>query len=85
MKIDERFITPEVIATARKVAEKKVRKGWMVNPDNKMFAVAVKGIVNNGGNCPSKENEVFKVTQCPCHSYTSQGECYCGMYVKCNI
>ena len=82
MKIDEHFITPDVVETARKIAAKTVKQGWIVNPDNKMFTVAIKGLINNDGNCPSKENSVIKCKQCPCISYRVRNLCFCKLYVR---
>lgn len=85
MRIDEHFITPKVLERARNIAAKTVKRGWIVNPDEKIFAVAIKGLVNNGGDCPSKENSVITNKRCPCLSYRVRNLCFCKLYVRNDI
>jgi ferredoxin-thioredoxin reductase catalytic subunit len=56
----------------------------IVNPDKEVVKEVREGLKRTGGYCPCRvvKNED---TKCLCKEFreqTSEGECYCGLYIK---
>lgn len=80
MKINSKFVTDKVVEVARAIAAKNVKRGWQVNPDDKVVRGIVKGIIRCEGDCPCDNHS--KELQCPCSGYRDEDHCCCNLYVK---
>ena len=56
------------------------KKGWILNPKDKVVNSLLKAIERNGGNCPCCNNS--EDTKCPCSNYRLHDRCCCGLYLK---
>lgn len=57
-----------------------LRKGWMLNPNEKIVNGIIKGINRCNGDCPCNNDSEEK--HCPCSNYRTKDKCYCKLYVK---
>lgn len=58
------------------------KKGWKLNPDEKIVNAVFRGLARTGGRCPSVHPERIGHDQCPCSAYFQANICYCNLYVK---
>lgn len=58
------------------------KKGWKLNPDEKIVNAIFRGLARTGGHCPCVHPERIGHDQCPCASYLEHDICYCNLYVK---
>lgn len=58
------------------------KKGWILNPDDKVVNGIIRGLARTGGHCPCVHPERIGHDQCPCASYLEHDTCYCNLYVK---
>lgn len=56
------------------------KKGWVLNPDDKIVNSILKGVERNNGHCPCYNNS--EDTHCPCSNYRDNDYCCCGLYKK---
>ena len=56
------------------------KKGWTLNPNDKVVNGVLKMIENNNGECPCHNESKDK--HCPCSDYREKNECHCNLYVK---
>ena len=75
------FISDRVISVARKIVEKHVKEGWMVNPNAKTVENVIRGLIRCKGECPCGEENSSYQKQCPCSNYMEGGHCHCNLYV----
>lgn len=60
-----------------------VKKGWQVNPNDRVVAGILKGLVRNDGECPCHNKYAGTPdAQCPCKAYREEDHCCCNLYVK---
>ena len=58
------------------------KKGFILNPDDKIVNNILRALGKNDGHCPCKHPEREGHDQCPCSQYLQKDECYCGLYIK---
>lgn len=58
------------------------KKGWRINPDDKLVNEIFRALDKNRGHCPTKIENRKGHDQCPCSAYLQDGVCYCKLYVK---
>lgn len=56
------------------------KKGWMLNPNDKVVNNIIKRCIDNKGECPCYNNSIDK--RCPCSDYRDNDICHCGLYIK---
>jgi ferredoxin-thioredoxin reductase catalytic subunit len=56
------------------------KKGWILNPNDKIVNAILNRVEKNEGNCPCHNDTEDK--QCPCSNYREHDHCCCGLYVK---
>ena len=56
------------------------KKGWMLNPNDKIVNTILKRCEANNGNCPCMNNS--REPKCPCSDYRENDICHCTLYVK---
>ena len=56
------------------------KKGWILNPNDKIVNSLFKAIERNEGNCPCCNDS--EDTKCPCSNYRLHDICCCGLYLK---
>ena len=56
------------------------KKGWTLNPNDKVVNAILNRVEKNGGNCPCHNDAEDK--KCPCSNYREHDHCCCGLYVK---
>lgn len=56
------------------------KKGWILNPNDKIVNAILNRVEKNEGNCPCHNDAEDK--QCPCSNYREHDHCCCGLYVK---
>ena len=67
--------------TLEKIKE-NCKKGWIVNPNEKVVNGILKGINRNNGECPCNNDSEEKT--CPCSNYRLHDHCCCHLYLKKN-
>ena len=60
--------------------QQNCKKGWMLNPNERIVKTIFKGINRCDGECPCDNNSEEK--QCPCSNYRYHDYCCCKLYVK---
>ena len=70
-------INDKSLDVARRVAARHVKRGWMVNPDDKMLRLIFDCLIIQGGVCHNGK-------ECPCADYLKRGDCRGELYVKTN-
>ena len=58
------------------------KKGWILNPNDKIVNSILKRRAINNGECPCSNEAIGK--HCPCSDYKEKDICHCGLYVKVN-
>lgn len=58
----------------------KVKKGFKLNPNEKIVLAITKRLKVTEGECPC-HNDGFDKT-CPCSDYLMNDNCHCNLYVK---
>lgn len=58
------------------------KKGWVLNPNDKIVNSILKRCEINNGECPCCNDAIDK--HCPCSDYKEKDICHCGLYVKIN-
>ena len=56
------------------------KKGWKLNPNDKVVNAILRRCEMNNGECSCHNNSVDK--HCPCSDYRENDICHCGLYVK---
>lgn len=56
------------------------KKGWIINPDDKVVNGILKGLARCEGQCPCHNESVDKT--CPCSDYRENDICHCNLYLK---
>lgn len=56
------------------------KKGFILNPNDKIVNSILKGIERNDGLCPCTNDSIDK--HCPCSNYIEHDKCCCTLYVK---
>ena len=56
------------------------KKGWILNPNDKVVNNIFRMIENNAGKCPCYN--LSEDTKCPCSGYRNHDKCECGLYLK---
>lgn len=56
------------------------KKGWKLNPNDKVVNAILRRCEKNGGDCPCINDAEDK--KCPCSNYREHDHCCCGLYVK---
>lgn len=59
-----------------------IKKGFKLNPNEKIVSNILKAIERNEGNCPCIHPENDGSLQCPCESYRLKDKCYCKLYIR---
>lgn len=62
---------------------KKIKDGFILNPNEKVVNRILKGLERNGGRCPCHNK--YSGTDddiCPCKAYREEDNCCCTLYVK---
>ena len=75
------FVDDKALSVARRLVEKNVKYGWMVNPNGKTVEHVIRGIIRCGGTCPCGEENSSYQKQCPCSNYVEGDYCQCNLYV----
>ena len=57
-----------------------VRRGWQLNPNEKVVNGIIKGINRCNGDCPC--NNDAEELHCPCSNYRLNNKCCCKLYLK---
>lgn len=57
-----------------------IKKGWALNPNEKVVKAILRGLERCDGECPCHNNGYDK--RCPCSDYRDNDECHCNLYVK---
>lgn len=55
------------------------KKGWILNPNDKVVNSILRAIEKNKGYCPCSHNTSVDKC-CPCSSYREEDNCCCGLY-----
>ena len=55
------------------------KKGWILNPNDKIVNAILKRVEINNGECPCHNESIDK--HCPCSDYRENDMCHCGLYV----
>lgn len=55
------------------------KKGFTLNPSDKIVNSLFKMIEKNKGKCPCSGNDSIDTT-CPCSNYREYNKCTCGLY-----
>ena len=59
------------------------KKGWILNPNDKIVNGILKRCEANDGECPcSNPGETREDRLCPCKSYREDDKCCCNLYIK---
>ena len=61
-------------------AKANAKKGWMLNPSDKLVNGIIKGINRCDGECPC--NNDSKDKKCPCSNYREHDMCCCRLYIR---
>lgn len=64
-----------------------IKKGWKLNPNEKVVKGIIKAVERNEGKCPcvhNSEEYEGKSLICPCSDYIKKDICCCNLYVKIN-
>ena len=56
------------------------KKGWILNPNDKIVNAILKRVELNNGECPCQNNSSDK--HCPCTNYRDKNLCHCNLYIK---
>lgn len=56
------------------------KKGWILNPNDKVVNSILKRCELNNGICPCSNNS--KDAHCPCSDYLEHDICHCTLYIK---
>lgn len=56
------------------------KKGWVLNPNDKIVNSILKRYEMNEGECPCHNTGEDK--KCPCSDYRENDKCHCGLYLK---
>ena len=56
------------------------KKGWILNPNDKIVNAILKRIELNNGECPCQNDSSDK--HCPCTDYRDKNLCHCNLYIK---
>ena len=59
-----------------------VKKGWKLNPNEKVVKGIIKAVERNDGKCPCVHPDNDGDLTCPCESYRLRDKCCCQLYVK---
>jgi ferredoxin-thioredoxin reductase catalytic subunit len=62
-----------------------IKKGWILNPNEKIVKGITKAIERNEGKCPcvhDSEEYEGKSLICPCSDYIKKDICCCNLYIK---
>lgn len=57
-----------------------VKKGWHLNPNEKIVKAVLHRCELNDGECPCVNDSVDK--HCPCSDYRENDVCHCSLYLK---
>jgi ferredoxin-thioredoxin reductase catalytic subunit len=59
-----------------------VKKGWKLNPNEKVVKAIIKRINKCDGECPcDNPGETLEDRICPCKEYRENNICHCNLYV----
>ena len=56
------------------------KKGWVLNPNDKIVNAVLKRVEMNNGECPCNNTSIDK--HCPCSDYKENDRCHCSLYIK---
>lgn len=56
------------------------KKGWILNPNDKIVNAILKRVELNNGECPCQNDSSDK--HCPCTNYRDKNLCHCNLYIK---
>ena len=59
-----------------------VKKGFKLNPNEKVVKSIIKAVERNNGLCPCVHNDDDGDLHCPCESYRKRDHCCCQLYIK---
>lgn len=60
-----------------------IKKGWRLNPNEKVVAAITKGVKRCEGECPCHNKYAGTPDAiCPCKAYREEDYCCCGLYVR---
>lgn len=60
-----------------------IKKGWKLNPNEKIVNSVLKRCEANGGECPCHNPGLTYADRlCPCKDYRENDVCHCTLYVK---
>lgn len=59
-----------------------VKKGFILNPNEKVVKGIIKAIERNEGKCPCVHEEPCDDPVCPCSDYRLKDKCCCQLYIK---
>lgn len=62
-------------------APKCPRDGYILNPDEHIRNIILKGLKQKDGHCPCKLDQT-KDTKCPCTEFREGGECHCQLFIN---
>lgn len=59
------------------------KKGWILNPNDKVVNAILRRIELNAGECPCNNGGKSRADRlCPCKDYVDNDICHCTLYVK---
>ena len=59
-----------------------IKKGWRLNPNEKVVAGITKGLARNNGYCPCHNKYAgTEDAKCPCKAYIEENHCCCSLYL----
>jgi ferredoxin-thioredoxin reductase catalytic subunit len=62
------------------------KKGWILNPDDKVVNAILLRLDKNQGECPCHNpGKTPEERTCPCKEYVENDVCHCSLYVKINV
>lgn len=61
-----------------------IKKGWQLNPNDKVVKGITKLLENSKGLCPCVHPDNDGDLHCPCDSYRLRDKCCCNLYLKIN-
>lgn len=59
-----------------------IKKGFKLNPSEKIVKGITKAIERNNGECPCIHEENNGDLHCPCEDYRLRDKCCCHLYIK---
>jgi ferredoxin-thioredoxin reductase catalytic subunit len=56
------------------------KKGWKLNPNDKIVNSILRMVEKNNGECACNNDSIDK--HCPCTNYKEKDICHCTLYIK---